>query len=148
MYYSLKQGYTTYVLTKTDEDEIRGKSFAFSIIKRMLGEEQGDAAISHITFAKDRKSLVFDLPAYHDETISTQWYNTKGLEMKALAVGDAMPELDEATAGGAGNGGSGGRGGSRGGFGGGRGGGGRGGSSSGGDGCFKCGEQGHFSRFI
>jgi hypothetical protein len=49
-----KKGYTTYYLTKND-DEIRGKSFGFVIIKKILGEEEGDAAISHITFTKDRK---------------------------------------------------------------------------------------------
>lgn len=48
-----RDGYTTYILTKND-GEIRGKSFAFSIVKRMLGEEEGDAAISHITFTADK----------------------------------------------------------------------------------------------
>jgi len=47
-----REGYTTYILTKNDE-EIRGKSFAFGIIKRMLGEEEGDAAVSNLTFTKD-----------------------------------------------------------------------------------------------
>lgn len=52
--YSPFKGYTTYMLTK-HQDEIRGKSFAFVIIKRMLGEDEGDRAISHIKFTKDRK---------------------------------------------------------------------------------------------
>lgn len=41
------------MLTK-NEDEIRGKSFAYVIIKRILGEEEGDQAISHIKFTKDK----------------------------------------------------------------------------------------------
>lgn len=48
-----RPGFTTYSLTKAD-DEIRGKSFAYVIIKRILGEEEGDAAISHIKFTKDK----------------------------------------------------------------------------------------------
>ncbi len=49
-----REGFTTYQLTKFD-DEIRGKSFAFVIIKRILGEEEGDAAVSHLKFTQDRK---------------------------------------------------------------------------------------------
>ncbi len=49
-----REGFTTYQLTKYD-DEIRGKSFAFVIIKRILGEEEGDAAVSHLKFTQDRK---------------------------------------------------------------------------------------------
>ncbi len=49
-----REGFTTYILTKYD-DEIRGKSFAFVIIKRILGEEEGDAAVSHLKFTQDRK---------------------------------------------------------------------------------------------
>lgn len=49
-----REGFTTYLLTK-HEDEIRGKSFAYVIIKRILGEEEGDQAISHIKFTQDRK---------------------------------------------------------------------------------------------
>ena len=57
-----REGYTTYKLTKYD-DEIRGKSFAFVIVKKVLGEEEGDAAVSHLKFTLDRKvsleSVVF-----------------------------------------------------------------------------------------
>merc|ERR1712127_477523 len=63
-----REGFTTYSLTKYD-DEIRGKSFAFVIIKRILGEEEGDAAVSHLKFTQDRKSLIFDIPSHYDETI-------------------------------------------------------------------------------
>lgn len=49
-----REGYTTYKLTKYD-DEIRGKSFAFVIVKKVLGEEEGDAAVSHLKFTADRK---------------------------------------------------------------------------------------------
>ena len=49
-----REGFTTYILTKFD-DEIRGKSFAFVIVKRILGEEEGDAAVSHLKFTQDRK---------------------------------------------------------------------------------------------
>lgn len=53
-----REGFTTYSLTKYD-DEIRGKSFAFVIIKRILGEEEGDAAVSHLKFTQDRKVKYF-----------------------------------------------------------------------------------------
>lgn len=113
-----REGYTTYMLTKFD-DEIRGKSFAFVIIKRILGEEEGDAAVSHLTFTADRKSLVFDIPSSYDDTITEKWYNTKSLEMK---VATELPALEEGSSnGGGGGGGRGGRGGG-GGFRGGRGG--------------------------
>ena len=139
-----REGYTTYMLTKFD-DEIRGKSFAFVIIKRILGEEEGDAAVSHLTFTADRKvtyrqsynttdnhslflsiikktvndiqSLVFDIPSSYDDTITEKWYNTKSLEMK---VATELPALEEGSSnGGGGGGGGGGRGGFRGGRGGG-----------------------------
>jgi len=87
-----REGYTTYKLTKYD-DEIRGKSFAFVIVKKILGEEEGDAAVSHLKFTADRKSLVFDIPSSYDEMIATQWRNTKSLEMEPL-VGD-LPPLEE-----------------------------------------------------
>ena len=115
------------MLTKYD-DEIRGKSFAFVIIKKILGEEEGDQAVSHLTFSKDRKSLVFDIPNSYDEVIMEKWYNTKSLELKAIGPSDTLPELDHSSAsGGGGGGGFGGRGGGRGGFGGRGGGGGFGG---------------------
>lgn len=112
-----REGYTTYCLTKHD-DEIRGKSFGFVIIKRILGEEEGDQAVSHITFSKDHKSLVFDIPSSYDEVIQEKWYSTASLELKPLGNGDSLPELEEGGSGG----GGGGRGGRGGGFGGGRGG--------------------------
>ncbi|CAF0818027.1 unnamed protein product [Brachionus calyciflorus] len=134
-----REGYTTYCITKTD-DEIRGKSFGFVIIKRILGEEEGDKAVSHITFSKDHYSLVFDIPTDYDEKIQEQWYDTPSLTMKPLGAGDKLPELEEGSSnggggrggfgggrGGGGRGGFGGGRGGRGGFGGGRGGGGRGG---------------------
>jgi len=98
-----REGFTTYMLTKYD-DEIRGKSFAFVIVKRILGEEEGDAAVSHLTFTQDRKSLVFDIPSSYDELIQEKWYNTKSLEMKPV-VDEALPPLEENSRGGGGGGG-------------------------------------------
>lgn len=139
-----RDGFTTYQLTKYD-DEIRGKSFAFVIIKRILGEEEGDAAVSHLKFTQDRKSLIFDIPSSYDETITTNWYSTKNLELKQLT--GPLPPLEEGGSFQAGGGGGGGRGGfggrgrggdrGRGGFGGGRGGGGRGGFGGGDRGGFQ-----------
>lgn len=114
-----REEFTTYCIRKNDE-EIRGKSFAFVIIKRMLGEEEGDAAVSNLTFSKDHKCLVFDIPSQYDATIKEQWYNTAALEMFPVTE---LPDLEENSRGGGGGGG--GRGGRGGGFG--RGGGGRGG---------------------
>lgn len=126
-----RENFTTYMLTKYDDEEIRGKSFAFVIIKRILGEEEGDVAVSHLTFTLDRKSLVFDIPSSYDDTIAEKWYNTKTLELKPMAAGETLPPLEERSQGGGGGrggfGGGGRGGGGRGGFGGGRGGGGRGG---------------------
>jgi len=138
---SNKDGFTTYKLTKHD-DEIRGKSFAFVIIKRILGEEEGDRAITGLTFTKDKMSLVFDLPSSYDEMIQEKWYNTKGLEMGPITE---LPELDESSRGGGGGGGGGGFGGGRGGggFRGGRGGG-FGGDRGGGRGGFGGGRGGGF----
>lgn len=87
-----REGFTTYQLTKYD-DEIRGKSFAFVIIKRILGEEEGDAAVSHLKFTQDRKSLIFDIPSSYDETIEANWYSTKNLELKPLT--GPLPALEE-----------------------------------------------------
>jgi hypothetical protein len=83
---------TTYMITKTDE-EIRGKSFVYVIMKKILGDEEGEAAVSHLKFTADRKGLVFDIPSSYDEMIATQWRNTKSLEMEPL-VGD-LPPLEE-----------------------------------------------------
>ncbi len=66
---------------------------------------------------------MFDIPSSYDETIQTQWYSTKSLELKPLT--GQLPALEEG--GGSGGFGGGRGGGGRGGFGGGRGGGGRGG---------------------
>lgn len=126
-----REGFTTYSLTKYD-DEIRGKSFAFVIIKRILGEEEGDAAVSHLKFTQDRKSLIFDIPSSYDETIQANWYSTKNLELKPFT--GPLPPMEE---------GAGGGGGGRGGFGGGRGGGDRG--RGGGRGGFG-GDRGGFKR--
>jgi hypothetical protein len=124
-----REDYTTYALRKTD-DEIRGKSFAYVIIKRILGEDEGDAAISHLKFSKDKMQLLFDIPSKYDELISDKWYNSAGLELAAVSKAEELPELEESSSNGGGGGGGGfrgGRGGDRGGFGGGRGGGFRGG---------------------
>ena len=45
---------TTYIIKKSDE-EIRGKSFAFVLVKKIIGEDKGEQAISKIAFTKDRK---------------------------------------------------------------------------------------------
>lgn len=135
-----RDGFTTYQLTKYD-DEIRGKSFAFVIIKRILGEEEGDAAVSHLKFTQDRKSLIFDIPSSYDETITNNWYSTKNLELKQLT--GPLPPLEEGGSFQAGGGGG------RGGFGGrGRGGGdrGRGGRGGGGRGGFGGGDRGGFQK--
>lgn len=134
-----REGFTTYQLTKYD-DEIRGKSFAFVIIKRILGEEEGDAAVSHLKFTQDRKSLIFDIPSSYDETITSNWYSTKNLELKQLS--GPLPPLEEGGSFQAGGGGG------RGGFGGrGRGGDrGRGGRGGGGRGGFGGGDRGGFQK--
>lgn len=49
-----REGFTTYMISKTDE-EIRGKSFVYVLVKKIIGEDAGEKAISKITFTKDRK---------------------------------------------------------------------------------------------
>ena len=49
-----REGFTTYMISKTDE-EIRGKSFVYVLVKKIIGDDAGEKAISKITFTKDRK---------------------------------------------------------------------------------------------
>jgi len=160
---SSREGLTTYILSKSDE-EIRGKSFVYVVMKKMLGEEQGETAVQKICFTKDKKSLVFDVSSEFDAVIEEKWFNTRSLEMKKVTE---LPELEEETGrgsgGGGGYGGGGGRGGNRfgnrrggggGGFGGGDrnkrsfGGGGRGGrDNDGGGGGFGGGFGGNKRKF-
>lgn len=49
-----RENFTTYILAKTDE-EIRGKSFAYVILKKIIGEEKGEEAINKVCFTKDKK---------------------------------------------------------------------------------------------
>ena len=110
---------TTYMISKSDE-EIRGKSFVYVIMKKILGEEKAEKAIQQIRFTKDKKGLVFDVSSDCDELILEKWFNTKSLEMKIV---EELPELEEERgdsgggrrAGGGGGGGGGGRSGGRGG---------------------------------
>jgi hypothetical protein len=46
------------MLEKLD-DEIRGKSFVYVIMKKILGEENGEAAIQKVAFTKDKKVCFF-----------------------------------------------------------------------------------------
>lgn len=80
---SSREGLTTYILSKSDE-EIRGKSFVYVIMKKMLGEEQGEQAVNKVCFTKDKKSLVFDVPSEYDSVIEEKWFNTRSLEMKKV----------------------------------------------------------------
>ena len=82
---------TTYMITKSDE-EIRGKSFVYVIMKKILGEEKAEKAIQQIRFTKDKKGLVFDVSSDCDDLIIEKWFNTKSLEMKAI---EELPELEE-----------------------------------------------------
>lgn len=122
-----REGFTTYMISKTDE-EIRGKSFVYVLVKKIIGDDAGEKAISKITFTKDRKGLCFDISSEFDKIIEEKWFNTKSLSMDKL---EELPELEAEASGGFGGGGrgfGGGRGGGGGrGFGGGRGGGGYGG---------------------
>jgi ATP-dependent RNA helicase DDX21 len=143
-----KENMTTYLLCKTDE-EIRGKSFVYVIMKNMIGEDKAESAIQRICFTKDRKGLVFDVASEYDDLIQEKWYNTKALELKVLKE---LPELEEEKGGfgGFSGGGGGGRFGNRQGGGGGGGrfgnrqGGGRSGGFGGGFGGGRGGRGGSF----
>lgn len=128
---SSREGYTTYMISKTDE-EIRGKSFVFVLVKKIIGDDEGEKAISGIRFTKDRKGLCFDIDCKYDEVIESQWHNTKSLSMDKL---EELPELEPEESRGGFGGSRGGGGGRGGGFRGGdrNGGGGRGGGFRGGD---------------
>ena len=51
------KNYTTYQLSKSD-DEIRGKSFAFVIMKKIIPENICETALQKVTFTKDKKVFV------------------------------------------------------------------------------------------
>ena len=144
--FSLSQkNMTTYMISKTDE-EIRGKSFVYVIMKKILGDDQAEKAIQQIRFTKDKKALVFDVSSEYDELITEKWFNTKSLEMKVVTE---LPELEEERGGSGGGGGGGFRSGGGGGGGGFRNGGGRGGdrrSGGGGGGGGRFGGRGGSDR--
>ncbi len=104
-------------MAKTDE-EIRGKSFVFSIIKNIIGDQETEKAIQKVVFTKDKKGLVFDISSEYDDIIQEKWFNTKSLEMKPLTE---LPEVEQEQSSGGGGykgrngGGGGGRFGNRGG---------------------------------
>ena len=52
------------MLTK-DSEEIRGKSFVFAVMKKIVGENEVETAISKVVFTKDKKvSLTFNSNPY------------------------------------------------------------------------------------
>jgi hypothetical protein len=79
------------MISKTDE-EIRGKSFVYVIMNKILGEDKGEAAIQKVCFTKDKKGLVFDVLSEYDELIQKNWFNTKSLELKALTE---LPDIEQ-----------------------------------------------------
>jgi hypothetical protein len=101
---------TTYLLSKTDE-EVRGKSFVYAIMKKIIGDENAEKAITKIVFTKDKKGLVFDVSSEYDELIQEKWFNTKSLELKPVTE---LPEVEEEVRQGGGFGGRDRRGGGRG----------------------------------
>lgn len=115
------------MISKTDE-EIRGKSFVYVIMKKIIGDDKAEAAIQKVCFTKDKKGLVFDVLSEYDDLIQEKWFNTKSLEMRVLTE---LPEVEQEASSG-GYGGSG-RNGGGGGYGN-RGFGGRGGDRNGGGG--------------
>ena len=44
------------LISKTD-DEIRGKSFVYVLMKKVIGDDEAEKAISKITFTKDKKVI-------------------------------------------------------------------------------------------
>ena len=91
------QNVTTYMISKTDE-EIRGKSFVYVIMKKIIGDDKAEAAIQKVCFTKDKKGLVFDVLSEYDDLIQEKWFNTKSLEMRVLTE---LPEVEqEASSGG------------------------------------------------
>lgn len=103
---------STYMISKADE-EIRGKSFVYAVMKKIVGENECEAAVSKVIFTKDKKvgstltstpvyrccsvyvsfqGLVFDISSEYDELIEKKWFNSNSLELKKLTE---LPELDE-----------------------------------------------------
>ncbi len=109
------------MLSKTDE-EIRGKSFVFSLMKKIIGENETESAIQKVVFTKDKKGIVFDVLSQYDDLIAEKWFNTRSLELTPLTE---LPEIEADTSSGGGGGFGGGRAGGGGRFGNKRGGGGR-----------------------
>ena len=71
MFFTIQKNMTTYILSKTDE-EIRGKSFAYVILKKIIGEEKGEEAISKVCFTKDKKVLNKRLHLYHSKCLTVK----------------------------------------------------------------------------
>lgn len=53
-----RENYSTYLLSKADE-EIRGKSFVFAVMKKIVGENEVEAAVNKVIFTKDKKVRSF-----------------------------------------------------------------------------------------
>lgn len=45
---------STYMLSKGDE-EIRGKSFVFAVMKKIVGENEVEQAVNRVVFTKDKR---------------------------------------------------------------------------------------------
>lgn len=45
---------TTYIISKSDE-EIRGKSFVYVIMKKLIGDNEAEQAVQQVRFTKDKK---------------------------------------------------------------------------------------------
>jgi hypothetical protein len=82
---------TTYMISKSDE-EIRGKSFVFAVMKKIVGENEVETAVNKVVFTKDKKGLVFDIDSSYDDLIQEKWFNSKALELKLLTE---LPDLEE-----------------------------------------------------
>lgn len=88
---SSRENMTTYIISKSDE-EIRGKSFVYVIMKKLIGDNEAEQAVQQVRFTKDKKSLVFDVSSEYDDIILEKWFNTKSLEMKVCTE---LPDLEE-----------------------------------------------------
>uniref|UniRef100_A0A1I8IUD9 RNA helicase n=1 Tax=Macrostomum lignano TaxID=282301 RepID=A0A1I8IUD9_9PLAT len=58
---SAREGFTAFVL-HTEAETVRGKGYLFGALRRCLDPEQVEK-VQYVTFSKDRKSLLFDLPS-------------------------------------------------------------------------------------
>jgi len=88
-----QENYVTYKLTVNDE--LKGVGLVFTMLRKCLGDDfDAKGACAQISFTKDYKSALFDIPSECDEQIQTYWKDSPTIQMGPVT---SLPELDESS---------------------------------------------------